>query len=81
VVAGVAGLSGLSVWRHAELFDVSIGGEVAHAVPVERHRQLLVVACYHFTAYATSLAGGVVLCFRVVYTRRRQRRAAKLGVG
>ena len=74
VVGVVTFLTGLSVWRHAEMFDVSFGPIVTTAVPEGRHRELFVVACYHFVAYATSILGGVVLCVG------GERKAAK-GVG
>jgi len=73
VVAAVAGLTGLSVWRHVELFDVSLGAGINGLVPRERQRPAFVVACYHFTAYGSAILGSVVLCFWVASERRRRK--------
>jgi hypothetical protein len=70
-VATVTALTGFSVWRHAEMLGVSLGSSMSDAVPPERHRGLLTVACYHLSAYATATIGGVVLCVWVWARRKR----------
>jgi hypothetical protein len=71
-VAVVVLLTGINVWRHSELFGVSLDPWVTKQVPPERHRQLLIVACYHFAAYASATIGGVVLCLWVWVVRVRR---------
>lgn len=73
VLATVTALTGFTVWHHAELLGVSLTG-FDGLVPVERHRAVLVVACYHFTAYATATIGGVVLCAWLWMERRTRGR-------
>jgi hypothetical protein len=71
-VAVLTALTGFTVWHHANLLGVSLDSGMNGLVPVERHRAVLVVACYHFTAYATATLGGVVLCGWVWNERRRR---------
>ncbi len=72
VIATVTALTGVSVWRHAEMMGVSLEPGMASVVPPERHRGLLVVACYHLVAYASATISGVVLCAWVWSERRRR---------
>ena len=60
--ATATALTGVSVWHHAEMLGVTLEPGMASVVPPERHRGLLVVACYHLVAYATATIGGVVVC-------------------
>lgn len=76
VVTTAVALTGFAVWRHAEVLDVSLG-RIADPVPADRRRWLLVVACYHFVAYAASAAGGVVLCLWVRAERVRRQRTGE----
>lgn len=69
--ATVTALTGFIVWQHAELFEVSLG-RVADVVPAHRRVWLLVVACYHFAAYGTAIAGSVLLCLWVRRERIRR---------
>lgn len=63
VVVGVmTALTGVNVWRHAELLGVSLDPFLKRMVPADRHRWLMVVACYHFTAYTTATLASIVLC-------------------
>ena len=78
VLAGVTALTGFTVWHHAHLLGVSLDAGMAQLVPPERHRGLLTVACYHFTAYATATAGGVVLCVWVWRERGRRIKETEL---
>lgn len=73
-VAGVTALTGYTVWDHARAFDVSVGPYPASVVPPERQRGLLVVACYHLSAYATGIVGSVVLCVWITAERGRRAR-------
>jgi hypothetical protein len=66
--------AGVSVWRHAALFGVSIDPGLARMLPTDEHRWLLVVACYHFVGYASAIAGGVVLCVWIGRERDRRNR-------
>jgi hypothetical protein len=71
VLAGVTALTGFTVWYHAGVLGVTLRAEMTGLVPVEKHRGLLTVACYHLSAYVTATAGGVVLCVWVWVQRRR----------
>lgn len=73
-LAVLTALSGFTVWHHANLLGVSLDAGMNGLVPPERHRAVLVVACYHFTAYATATLGGFVLCGWVWAERRRRGR-------
>ena len=72
VVSAVVLLTGINVWRHAELFGVSLDPALTKLLTPERHRPLLIVACYHFAAYASAVIGGVVLCLWVRVERVRR---------
>ena len=76
VGATVSAIGGI-VWWHAELLGVSIDPGLGRLLPPEHHRALLVVSCYHFAAYASSLCGSVVLC-AWIWRERVKRRAAML---
>ncbi len=54
-------VTGVTVWRHVEMFGVSIDPELGKMLPPQRHRALLVVACYHFVGYAVAFGGSVAL--------------------
>ena len=71
-VAGCTALTGVSVWRHAQMMGVTLDPGMADAVPVRRHVALLTVACYHLVAYASAIVGGVVLCVWVAAERRKR---------
>ncbi|MBY0457148.1 MAG: hypothetical protein K2V38_07415 [Gemmataceae bacterium] len=71
-VATVTALTGLSVWRHGELFGLILDSGTAQVVPTKRHQELMTVACYHLVAYASSVVGGVALCAWVWAERRRR---------
>jgi hypothetical protein len=77
-VAVVTAITGLSVARHADMFDVRLDPFLATIVPPERHHGLLVVACYHLAAYASAIVGSVAMCVWVGTERGRRvsRRAA-----
>ncbi len=70
-LAAVTALTGYTVWRHANLLDVSLGPGTTDPVPPENRRGLLTVACYHFSCYATGSIGGVILCAWVWTVRRK----------
>lgn len=72
VLAAVTALTGFAVWHHANLLGVSLDPQMSLLVPKERHRGLLTVACYHFTAYVTAAVGSAVLCMWVSGERRRR---------
>lgn len=72
VLAAATALTGFTVWHHANLLGVSLDAGMNGLVPVERHRAVLVVACYHFTAYATATVGGVVMCAWLWGERRKR---------
>jgi hypothetical protein len=77
VLAVVTALTGFTVWHHAGLLGVSLDAGTTQLVPPERHRGLLTVACYHFTAYATATIGGAVLCVWVWTERGKRARREK----
>ncbi len=72
VLVAVTALTGFAVWYHAKLLGVSLDNQLSQLVPKERHRGLLAVACYHFTAYVTATVGSVALCVWVGVERRRR---------
>jgi hypothetical protein len=69
VLAAVTALTGFTVWHHAGVLGVFLGAGMGELVPVENHRGLLTVACYHLTAYVTATVGGVVVCAWVWFQR------------
>jgi hypothetical protein len=72
VVATVTAVTGVNVAVHAELFGVSMDSNSAELVPPERRRAALVVACYHFSAYATAILGSIVLTVWISLERKRR---------
>jgi hypothetical protein len=70
-VGTITGLCGYSVWRHAEMLEVSLTGMDGLIAP-ERQRAALVVASYHFVAYAAATLGGLVVCGWLAGERRRR---------
>jgi hypothetical protein len=60
-IAAVVIVTGLSVWRHAVMFGVTIESGLKMMLPPERHQDLLIVACYHFVGYVAAFGGGFVL--------------------
>jgi hypothetical protein len=72
VMAAVTVLTGVNVGRHAELLGVSLEPPLAALGSPERQRLLLVVACYHFAAYATGVVGSVILFVWVVNQRKKR---------
>jgi hypothetical protein len=75
-IAATVAISGFSVWLNSENLRVSVDPEVGRMLPRQRHVSLLVVACYHLVAYASSFAGSLVLC--VWIWRERKKRATTL---
>jgi hypothetical protein len=75
-VGAVTAVTGVSVWRHAELFEVRLDPGLTEPIPPGNRRGLFVVACYHLTAYVTAAVGSVVLCVWV--GRERAARAGRL---
>lgn len=71
-VAVVTAITGVSVARHAEMFDVRLDPFLATIVPPERHHALLTVACYHLAAYISAVVGSVVMCVWVGVERGRR---------
>lgn len=70
-VGVITALCGYSVWRHAEMLAVSLEGMDGLIAP-ERQRAALVVASYHFVAYATATLGGIVVCVWLAAERKRR---------
>jgi nitrate reductase NapE component len=73
VVGVVTAVAGFSVWRHAEMMDVTLSSGYDQLIPPHRHRAAFTVACYHFVAYASAVIGSVGMC---VWITRRRRAAA-----
>ena len=75
VLLGVVGimtaLGGFSVYRHAELFQITLCCEPVQGVPEERRRNLFIVACYHLITYGTAIIGSVLLCLELARQRHR----------
>jgi hypothetical protein len=74
-VAVVTAITGISAYRHAEMFSIRLDSFVDRLVPVERHRGLFVVACYHLAAYAAAVVGSVVMCVWIGVERGRRAKA------
>jgi hypothetical protein len=72
-VAVVTVICGVSVYRHAELFSIRLDPTLDDRVPLQRHRELFTVACYHLAAYASAIIGSVGLCVWIVHERGRRR--------
>jgi hypothetical protein len=73
-VATIVAITGFSVWRHSEMFGVKLEPGLSSMVPPEHHQPLLIVACYHFVAYAASIAGGITLCVWIWRERNKRRK-------
>jgi hypothetical protein len=73
-VAGGTLLAGVSAWYNGGIAEVRLGGGWATAVPEERHRAFLTVACAHFGTYVTAVVGTLVLCLHIARLRRRESR-------
>ena len=73
-VAGVTTITGLSAYRHADMFAIRLDPVLDSRVPTTRHHELFAVASYHLAAYLSAVIGSVILCAWVV--RERSRRAA-----
>jgi hypothetical protein len=71
-VGFVTALTGATVAVHAEKFGVTFQPGLDAVVPPERQRAAFVVACYHLAAYASAVAGSVVLCVWVAVERKRR---------
>ncbi len=74
LVAGTAtmtALTGAIVAIHAATFEIHLDPLFQKRIPVERHRALFTVACYHAAAYASAILGSVVL---LVWIRRERTR-------
>jgi hypothetical protein len=71
-VAIVTTITGLTVWRHAEMFEIHFVGWLTTAVPVERQKNAFIVACYHFSAYISAIVGGMTMCVWLGWKRRQQ---------
>lgn len=69
-VGFVSALTGFTVTLHADKLGLRLDPFVDAVVPPHRHRELFAVACYHLTAYATAIAGSVVLCVWIARERR-----------
>ena len=72
-VAGVTAITGLSAYRHADMFAIRLDPLLDSRVPVDRHHNLFTIACYHLAAYVSAVVGSVILCVWVA--RERSRRA------
>ncbi|MCU0705434.1 MAG: hypothetical protein MUF18_15790 [Fimbriiglobus sp.] len=68
-VAVVTALVGGVVAFYAEQLRVQVHPVAAWPVPEERSRWLLVVCCYHLTAYAAAVVGSVACCVWVGFRR------------
>jgi hypothetical protein len=60
-IAAIVAVAGLSVWRHAAMFGVSLEPGLRTMLSPRHHQELLIVACYHFVGYAAAFGGGFVL--------------------
>lgn len=69
-VAAVTLCCGVSAWYNAAMANVSLGEPWASAIPPERQRWFLIVACAHFGSYLSAVMGGVLLCAWTVSQRR-----------
>jgi len=54
-------VTGAIVAIHAATFEIHLDPLFAKRIPVERHRSLFTVACYHAAAYASAILGSVIL--------------------
>lgn len=60
-IAAAVAVMGATVYWHAEMFGVSLDPELGKILPSQRHRALLIVACYHFVGYVAAFGGSFVL--------------------
>lgn len=72
VITTATALTGVSVWVHAGMLGMTLDADMPRVVPVERHRVLFTVACYHFVGYASATVGGVTVCVWVSLERRKR---------
>jgi hypothetical protein len=80
-VATVTAITGISAHRHAEMFAIRLDSFADRLVPVERHRSLFVVACYHLAAYASAIIGSIVMCVWIGAERNRRAQAGDRATG
>lgn len=71
VAAGTL-LAGLSAWYNGGITEVRLGGGWAGAIPEDRQRAFLTVACAHFGTYLSAAAGTVALCLYSARLRHRK---------
>lgn len=75
LAVGVAtAVTGLAVAHVTGLFGVRLDPALDPHVPPDRRRGLVIVACYHVTAYAAAVVGSVALCVWVGCERARRGR-------
>jgi hypothetical protein len=74
-IVAVAALTGVTVDRFANFFDVSLGHPQVQGLSPARRHNLFVVSCYHYASHTTAGAGCVVLCLWVA--RERYLRTAR----
>jgi len=72
-VAAVAAICGFAVQTYLQGFAVTVNAESAEAIPLERRRNVVTVACYHVAAYASAILGSVVLCLWIARKRSMER--------
>lgn len=80
-VGATTALTAISVWQHVEMFGVTLRPEITAFVPLERHHALLVVACYHFSAYGSSVLGSIVLFWWIAGERKRRSQDGAIASG
>jgi hypothetical protein len=68
-------LTGVSAFHAAGVLNITLDPFLERAVPLERHRGLFAVACYHVTSYASAVVASIALCVWIGHERERRRLA------
>ncbi len=71
-IASVTAAVGGIVWWNGANLIARLGAEADGLIPPSRQLAALTVACYHMTAYASAVAGSVLLCVWIGRERRKR---------
>lgn len=66
-------MTGVGVYRHAEMFSITLDPRLNELIPVELHRNAFTVACYHFAAYGSAISGSIIMCVCIGVSRMKRK--------